>query len=185
MAEDAEKAIATGPATPAGAALDGFFLLDKPRGPTSHQVTAWARDLLGVPRAGHGGTLDPNASGVLWVGVGSALKLLPLLLEMPKRYIGVVTFHGTVARKDLLAAATVFTGEIYQTPPVRSAVRRSRRRRTIHRLTVLEVEPPRALIDVVVARSPWTSATPSAWRPTSRSCAGSPSVRSTNRARTP
>ncbi|MCI4322653.1 MAG: RNA-guided pseudouridylation complex pseudouridine synthase subunit Cbf5 [Thermoplasmata archaeon] len=150
MDDDAEEGISVGPGTAVGATLDGFLLLDKPRGPTSHQVTAWARDLLGVSRAGHGGTLDPNASGILWVGVGSALKLLPLLLEMPKRYVGVVTFHGNVAKKDLLAAATIFTGEVYQTPPVRSAVRRSRRRRRIHRLTILEVEGPRALIDVIV-----------------------------------
>jgi H/ACA ribonucleoprotein complex subunit 4 len=149
MAEDDVPAIAEGASTPAGAALDGFLLLDKPRGPSSHQATAWARDLLGAPRAGHGGTLDPNASGLLWIGLGRALKMLPLLLEFPKRYIGVVTFHGALAKKDLLAAAEVFTGTIYQTPPVRSAVRRARRRRTIHRLSVTEYDAPRAILDVV------------------------------------
>jgi H/ACA ribonucleoprotein complex subunit 4 len=129
---------------------DGAFLLvDKPRGPSSHQVTAWVRDLLGVERAGHAGTLDPNVSGLLWVGVGPALKLLPLVLEFPKRYVGVVTFHGDVPAKELARALEEFTGPIYQTPPVRSAVRRERRVRTIHRLELLESEPPRVVLDVV------------------------------------
>jgi H/ACA ribonucleoprotein complex subunit 4 len=126
-----------------------FLLLDKPRGPSSHQVTAWARDLLGVDRAGHAGTLDPNVSGLLWVGVGPALKLLPLVLEFPKRYVGVVTFHANVAPRDLDRAVAEFTGPIYQTPPVRSAVRRERRIRTIHRLAVIDTDGPQRVLDVV------------------------------------
>ncbi len=89
-----------------------FLLIDKPRGPSSHQVTAWARDLLGVERAGHAGTLDPNVSGVLWVGVGPALKLLPLVLEFPKRYVGVVALHGAVAARDLARVLPEFTGPV-------------------------------------------------------------------------
>ncbi len=126
-----------------------FLVVDKPRGPSSHQVTAWARDLLGVPTAGHAGTLDPNVSGVLWVGVGPALKLLPLVLEFPKRYVGEVAFHGRVDRRALLRILEEFTGPVYQTPPVRSAVKRERRIRTIHRLSLLELDGERALLDVV------------------------------------
>ncbi len=126
-----------------------FLVLDKPRGPSSHQVTAWARDLLGLDAAGHAGTLDPNVSGVLWVGVGPALKLLPLVLEFPKRYVGAVAFHGKVDRKALGALLEEFSGPIYQTPPVRSAVKRERRIRTIHRLNLLELDGERALLDVV------------------------------------
>jgi len=126
-----------------------FLLIDKPRGPSSHQVTAWARGLLGVERAGHAGTLDPNVSGLLWIGVGPALKLLPLLLEFPKRYVGVVEFHAPVDARDLARVAAEFTGPIFQTPPVRSAVRRERRVRTIHRLEIVERTPTRALLDVV------------------------------------
>ncbi|HEV2165777.1 MAG TPA: RNA-guided pseudouridylation complex pseudouridine synthase subunit Cbf5, partial [Thermoplasmata archaeon] len=126
-----------------------FLLIDKPRGPTSHQVTAWARDLLGVPTAGHAGTLDPNVSGLLWVGVGPALKLLPLLLEFPKRYIGVVRLHGPVAARDLDRVLKEFAGPVFQTPPVRSAVRRARRVRTIHRLDLVERVGDHLLLDVV------------------------------------
>ncbi|HYA58657.1 MAG TPA: RNA-guided pseudouridylation complex pseudouridine synthase subunit Cbf5 [Thermoplasmata archaeon] len=126
-----------------------FLLIDKPRGPSSHQVTAWARDLLEVPLAGHAGTLDPNVSGLLWVGVGPALKLLPLVLEFPKRYVGVVVFHGTVGRAELDRVVSEFHGPVYQTPPVRSAVKRERRVRTVHRLSVVERDGPRAVIDLV------------------------------------
>jgi H/ACA ribonucleoprotein complex subunit 4 len=130
-------------------AAGAFLLLDKPRGPSSHQVTAWARDILGVERAGHAGTLDPNVSGLLWVGVGPALKLLPLVLEFPKRYIGVVQLHGEVPAKELERVRAEFVGPIYQTPPVRSAVKRERRVRRIHRLELLESEDGRLLLDVV------------------------------------
>jgi H/ACA ribonucleoprotein complex subunit 4 len=130
-------------------AQGAFLLLDKPRGPSSHQATAWARDLLDVPVAGHAGTLDPNVSGLLWVGLGPALKLLPLVLEFPKRYIAAVNLHTTVPRRELDRVVAEFEAPVYQTPPVRSAVRRERRVRTIHRLKVLEVDGPRVLLDVV------------------------------------
>jgi H/ACA ribonucleoprotein complex subunit 4 len=130
-------------------ASGAFLLLDKPRGPSSHQVTAWARDLLGVERAGHAGTLDPNVSGLLWVGVGPALKLLPLVLEFPKRYVGVIALHASVPAREFERAIAEFTGPVYQTPPVRSAVRRERRVRTIHRLDLIESEGNHRVIDVV------------------------------------
>ena len=139
------------PADPVAARLaaGAFLLLDKPRGPSSHQVTAWARDLLGVERAGHAGTLDPNVSGLLWVGVGPALKLLPLVLEFPKRYVGVIQLHGTVPARELERVLGEFAGPVYQTPPVRSAVKRERRVRRIYRLDLLESDGGRLLVDVV------------------------------------
>jgi predicted rRNA pseudouridine synthase len=126
-----------------------FLLIDKPRGPSSHQVTAWVRQLLGVGTAGHAGTLDPNVSGLLWVGVGPALKLLPLVLEFPKRYLGVIEFHGPVEPAALAGMLREFTGPLYQTPPVRSAVKRQRRVRTIYRLDRLDSDGARHLVDVV------------------------------------
>jgi H/ACA ribonucleoprotein complex subunit 4 len=129
-------------------AAGAFLLLDKPRGPSSHQVTAWARDLLGVDTAGHAGTLDPNVSGLLWVGVGPALKLLPLVLEFPKRYVASVVLHGEVPAKALGEVLSEFTGPIYQMPPVRSAVKRERRVRTVHRLTLVERDGARLLLDL-------------------------------------
>ncbi|HTT14279.1 MAG TPA: RNA-guided pseudouridylation complex pseudouridine synthase subunit Cbf5 [Thermoplasmata archaeon] len=129
-------------------AAGAFLLVDKPRGPSSHQVTAWVRDLLGVETAGHAGTLDPNVSGLLWIGVGPALKLIPLVLEFPKRYVGAMVLHADVPVKDVDRVLREFVGPIYQTPPVRSAVKRERRIRTIHRLERVESEGPRHLIDL-------------------------------------
>jgi len=146
------EATAATPPFPAGVQeriqQGAFLLVDKPRGPTSHQVAAWVRDLLGVERAGHAGTLDPHVSGLLWVGVGPALKLLPLLLDFPKRYVGVVDLHDRVSATELAAVLAEFQGPIFQTPPVRSAVRRERRIRTIYRLTLLEREGAHLLVDV-------------------------------------
>ena len=126
-----------------------FLLVDKPRGPSSHQVTAWVRDLLGVASAGHAGTLDPNVSGLLRVGVGPALKLLPLVLEFPKRYVAAVRLHAEAPPRDLARVLEEFTGPIYQTPPVRSAVKRERRVRTVHRLRLIEREKPWLLLEIV------------------------------------
>lgn len=144
----AEAASAFPPAVDERIRAGAFLLVDKPRGPTSHQVAAWVRDLLGVDRAGHAGTLDPHVSGMLWVGVGPALKLLPLLLDFPKRYVGVIDLHGRVTAPQLAAVLAEFQGPIYQTPPVRAAVRRERRVRTIYRLTLLERQGPHLLVDV-------------------------------------
>ena len=116
----------------------GFLVVDKPRGPSSHQVTAWVRDILGVSRAGHAGTLDPGVSGVLVIAVGRSLRLLPLILTFPKRYVALLTFHGPVKERDLRRVFEEFQGPIFQTPPVRSAVKRERRIRTMHRLRILE-----------------------------------------------
>ncbi len=128
---------------------DGAFLLiDKPRGPSSHQVTAWVRDMLGVSRAGHAGTLDPGVSGLLVIAVGKALRLIPLVLTFSKRYVGVVQLHGPVERAALQSALADFVGPIYQTPPVRSAVKRQRRVRTIHSLEIIERQENTLLIDV-------------------------------------
>ncbi|MGA7923130.1 MAG: RNA-guided pseudouridylation complex pseudouridine synthase subunit Cbf5 [Thermoplasmata archaeon] len=138
------------PADVAHRLADGAFLLiDKPRGPSSHQVTAWVRDALGVEKAGHAGTLDPNVSGLLWIGIGPALKLLPLVLEFPKRYVGLMTLHGPMSRSDIDRVVAEFQGPVFQTPPVRSAVKRERRVRRLHRFEVLEVDGTRILFDVV------------------------------------
>ncbi|WP_437683739.1 tRNA pseudouridine synthase B [Sorangium sp. So ce131] len=73
-------------ARPRGGRMDGVLVIDKPSGPTSHDVVARLRRLLGVKRIGHAGTLDPMASGVLVVLVGEATKLAPYLTAQDKRY---------------------------------------------------------------------------------------------------
>lgn len=116
----------------------GLIPLDKPRGPTSHEVVAWTRKLLGVDKAGHSGTLDPPVSGLLPIGLGQSTRALSLLLTFPKEYRGVMRVHSSVPRKQLDSVVADFTGEIFQRPPQRSSVSRQTRSRTIHELELTE-----------------------------------------------
>ena len=118
----------------------GLVPLDKPRGPTSHEVVAWVRRLLGVEKAGHSGTLDPPVSGVLPIGLGQATKALSLLLLFPKEYRGVMRLHSSVPKKQMEAVVAEFTGEIFQRPPQRSSVSRQVRSRTIYELELTETQ---------------------------------------------
>ncbi len=126
----------------------GCIVLDKPKGPSSHQVAAWARDALDADKAGHAGTLDPNVSGVLPLGFEEATKALAELKEEDKAYVGVMQLHEPVPRKRLEEALDRFTGLIYQTPPKRSAVKRERRTRRVHAFDALEHGDRRVVIRV-------------------------------------
>jgi tRNA pseudouridine55 synthase len=87
--------------------VDGVLVCDKPGGMTSHDVVARVRRLAGQRRVGHGGTLDPPATGVLVLALGRATRLLPFLPTEPKRYLAEVAF-GTGT--DTLDAAGAVTG---------------------------------------------------------------------------
>lgn len=118
----------------------GVVVLDKPAGPTSHQVAAWARDLLGVPKAGHGGTLDPNVTGVLPVTLDQATKAVGSLLYASKEYVCYMKLHKDVREEKVRSVLSEFEDEIFQVPPLRSAVKRQQRSRRVYRLRVLEVD---------------------------------------------
>jgi len=117
---------------------DGILVIDKPRGPTSHQVTAWAGELLHAD-VGHSGTLDPQVSGVLLVMKGKAVRLAPLLLRHEKEYVCLMRLHGAVPATRIKEVADEFTGKIYQRPPRRSAVARNLRIRTIQEIGILDI----------------------------------------------
>jgi tRNA pseudouridine(55) synthase len=68
----------------------GFILLDKAPGPSSHQVSAWARDMMGLEKLGHGGTLDPFATGLLPLLAGKAMRLTGRILTHDKSYLAVL-----------------------------------------------------------------------------------------------
>lgn len=121
--------------------VDGFLVIDKPVGITSHDVVSRVRRLLGIRRVGHTGTLDPFATGVLPVAVGEGTKAIPFLDEGEKEYeaellLGTVTdtldHTGTVVRHTgwdtvteaaLLERMAGLTGTISQTPPMYSAIK--------------------------------------------------------------
>ena len=116
----------------------GILLLDKPSGPTSHELVAWTKRILGITKAGHSGTLDPGTTGLLPVGLGDATKALSILLFGPKEYYAVARIHQQKDIDQIDNLLKEFTGEIYQRPPQRSSVKRATRVRRIYEIQRLE-----------------------------------------------
>ena len=127
---------------------DCFIAIDKPKGPTSHQVDYWVRQITGVDKVGHVGTLDPNASGLLVMALGRAVKLIDIAHEYPKEYLTVMRLYGDTGDDNLLSLFREFTGEIYQLPPMKSAVARTLRIRKIYDLKLMERENRLVLFNV-------------------------------------
>lgn len=154
--------------------IEGVLGIWKPAGWTSHDVVAKARRLLGVRRIGHTGTLDPAVTGVLPICIGRATRLVEYLQEMPKTYEATMRFGLATDTEDVSGTVTAeadashltearmreavhaFTGDIWQVPPMVSAVKvngkrlyelarqgvtveRQPRRVTVHDVKVLAV----------------------------------------------
>lgn len=138
---------------------NGFLIIDKPAGMTSHDVVAKLRKRFNEKRVGHAGTLDPDATGVLLVGVGYVTRLMTYLSGMSKSYVGEVVLGSTtttlddagevtaafdmsnVTLKDVESAASRFVGEIDQVPPMVSALKVDGRR--LHELAREGIEVER------------------------------------------
>nr|WP_227133701.1 RNA-guided pseudouridylation complex pseudouridine synthase subunit Cbf5 [Halorubellus salinus] len=150
--------------TPAELLAFGVVNLDKPPGPSAHQVAAWVRDAasdaladaqaagraredLSVDGAAHAGTLDPKVTGCLPILTGDATRVAQAFGEGEKEYVSVLELHAD-APSDLEAVVAEFEGDIYQKPPRKSAVSRRLRTREIFDLDVLEVEQRRALLRI-------------------------------------
>jgi len=147
--------------------MDGLVVVDKEAGWTSHDVVAKLRGILGTKKVGHSGTLDPDATGVLLIGVGRVTRLLRFLTVLPKTYTGevvlgvetstldasgeVVATHEMEVEIDAVrAAAAGLTGDILQVPPMVSAVQVGGRR--LHELARAGVEVEREARPVTVHR---------------------------------
>ena len=125
----------------------GVVNLDKPPGPSAHQVAGWVRDMTGQERAAHAGTLDPKVTGCLPLLLGDATRLAQVFADARKEYVTVLELHGP-APADFDAVVAEFEGPIYQKPPRKSAVKRELRTREIYALDVLEREDRRALLRI-------------------------------------
>ena len=117
----------------------GIINLDKPSGPTSHEIDLWVKDIMHVKKTGHGGTLDPKVTGVLPVALNAATKALQLLLLSPKEYICLMHLHTKVDEDRIHEVLEEFTGKIYQLPPIKSAVKREVRTRNIYAIKLLQI----------------------------------------------
>jgi tRNA pseudouridine55 synthase len=125
----------------------GVVNLDKPPGPSAHQVAGWVRDATEQDRAAHSGTLDPKVTGCLPTLLGDATRAAQVFDDAVKEYVAVLELHRPVP-SDLESVAAEFEGDIYQKPPRKSAVSRRLRTRRIHELDVLETDDRRALLRV-------------------------------------
>jgi H/ACA ribonucleoprotein complex subunit 4 len=126
----------------------GIVVLDKPSGPSSHQVAAWARDAVGAKKAGHAGTLDPKVTGMLVVAFASATRALDLVREAGKEYVTELVLHRDVDKPRLRKVLERFVGDVIQMPPKKSAVRRVLRTRQIYSIALMEHKGRLALIRV-------------------------------------
>lgn len=127
---------------PVAGRFDGLLLVDKPVGPTSHDVVAAVRRTFRLEKVGHGGTLDPNATGLLVLLLGKGTSLSAQVMGGDKRYAGrmllgtvtdsqdidgkVLAVHpcGDVTEEALREGMRSFTGDIYQVPPMVSAIKK-------------------------------------------------------------
>src|SRR5438874_8357806 len=123
-------------------ALDGALLIDKPSGPTSHDVVDAIRRKFSIKKVGHCGTLDPNATGLLIIVLGRGTKLSERLMSDDKVYEGAIKFGEStdsydadgelvaslpvppITAEELNELAASFVGDQMQTPPMVSAIKK-------------------------------------------------------------
>jgi hypothetical protein len=153
---------------------DGLVIVDKPPGLTSHDVVARLRRLTGTRRVGHGGTLDPMATGVLVAGIGKATRLLGHLALAEKEYQATIRLGQATSTADaegevisgapagaltldaVRAAARPLTGDIQQVPPAVSAVKvAGTRAYRLARAGTTPVLAPRAVPPTGGRSTPW------------------------------
>ena len=118
----------------------GIVNLDKPSGPTSHEIDSWVKRILGVEKTGHGGTLDPKVTGVLPIGIDYATRAIQMLLGADKEYVCLMHLHEEISETEIREILKEFQGKIFQTPPLKSAVKREMRVRNIYYVNILEID---------------------------------------------
>jgi H/ACA ribonucleoprotein complex subunit 4 len=126
----------------------GIVNINKPQGPTSHQVSAYAKQILGINKAGHSGTLDPNVTGLLPTALGDATRVIHTLLSAGKEYVFLMHIHKPHTETDIRMALASFVGKIKQLPPIKSAIKREWRYRKIYYLEIIEIKDQDVLFRV-------------------------------------
>jgi H/ACA ribonucleoprotein complex subunit 4 len=126
----------------------GVINLDKPAGPTSHEVAAWTKKIMHLTRIGHGGTLDPKVTGVLPVTLEDSTKIVQALLHSGKEYICVMKLHGDAEEERVRKVLGEFEDLIYQRPPLRASVKRQLRTRRVYYIDFLEKDGRNVLFKV-------------------------------------
>jgi len=120
--------------------VNSVICIDKPKGPTSHQVSAYAQKIIGVDKGGHSGTLDPAVTGVLAVALGKATRVVQAMQPAGKEYICLMHIHDDIPAEKIRSVIMNFVGKIKQLPPIKSSVKREWRFRKIYYIEILEIE---------------------------------------------
>jgi len=118
----------------------GIVNINKPQGPTSHQVTDYVKKILDITKAGHSGTLDPNVTGSLIMALGKSTRVIHNLLKAGKEYVCLMHIHKEKEEREIIKTINSFVTKIEQMPPVRSAVKRRKRQRQIYYIEILEIK---------------------------------------------
>ncbi|MDO5850976.1 MAG: RNA-guided pseudouridylation complex pseudouridine synthase subunit Cbf5 [Methanobacteriaceae archaeon] len=126
----------------------GIINVDKPSGPTSHEIDSWVKHILNVGKTGHGGTLDPKVTGVLPMAINTATKSMELLLLSSKAYVCLMRLHEKIDEDKIYEIFDEFKGKVFQIPPVKSAVKRELRVRSIYENNIIEIDGQDILFDV-------------------------------------
>jgi len=117
----------------------GVVNIDKPAGPTSHQISAYVQKILDISKAGHSGTLDPGVTGVLPIALGRATKIVQILLKAGKEYVGLMHIHKEIPEHEIYNICNEFVGKIMQMPPIKSSVKRQLRPRQVYYFDIVEI----------------------------------------------
>jgi len=126
----------------------GVINVNKPKGPTSHQVSDYMKNILHLDKAGHSGTLDPKVTGVLTVALDKGTKMLQALLKAGKEYVAIMHTHKFIEKEKLIKTIKSFEGKISQIPPLKSAVVRKQRIRTVYYIDIIEIDGQDVLMRV-------------------------------------
>ncbi|MDD3263755.1 MAG: RNA-guided pseudouridylation complex pseudouridine synthase subunit Cbf5 [Candidatus Nanoarchaeia archaeon] len=126
----------------------GLINVDKPSGPTSHEISGMLKRILNIEKCGHSGTLDPAVTGILPIALNKGTKSLEFFLESGKEYVCLMRIHKKISEKKLVETIDKFVGRIKQKPPVKSAVVRKERYRTIYYIKILEIKGQNVLFKV-------------------------------------
>ncbi|MEM4295484.1 MAG: hypothetical protein QXI89_00770 [Candidatus Anstonellales archaeon] len=139
MAETAEKI------------KNGFIVVDKPANLNSHEVSAYIGKWLNI-KAGHAGTLDPDVTGLLIVGLGKATRMLRFLAEQEKEYICLMKLNKEKTREEIERMFKAYERDIWQTPPEKSAVAKKPRKRKVYNLKLIEIHDKLVLFKALVEK---------------------------------
>ncbi len=126
----------------------GVINVDKPSGPTTHQVSDYIQKILHITKSGHGGTLDPVVTGLALVALGKCTKIVHALLHAGKEYVCLMHVHTGIEEEKIRNILKSFVGKIKQLPPVKSSVKREWREREVYYIDILEMDKQDILFSV-------------------------------------